>query len=216
MYDYKLYYERYLPHIQPYGATLFVTFRLVGSVPRAVMDALRDELRTAQRQINTIADNALRQKQHYEEQRRSFGRYDAYLDKASNEPYWLREPAVARCVIEAMHYRDGKVYELIAYCVMANHVHMVFKPLEQVNSDGMVTPYPLQTIMHSLKLYTAKECNKLLERSGQFWQHESYDHYARSSAELQRIVRYTLNNPVKAGLCESWDEWPWSYCKYEP
>ncbi|MAU00364.1 MAG: hypothetical protein CL608_24750 [Anaerolineaceae bacterium] len=62
--------------------------------------------------------------------------------------------------------------------------------------------------MHSLKRYTAVEANKVLGRQGQFWQHESYDHIVRDEAELQRIRQYVLNNPVKAGLVDSAEQWP--------
>ena len=68
--------------------------------------------------------------------------------------------------------------------------------------------------MQSIKGYTARKANKVLGRSGSFWEHESYDRWARDAEELQRMVLYIANNPVKAGLVESWRDWPWSYCKY--
>jgi len=52
----------------------------------------------------------------------------------------------------------------------------------------------------------------VLNRSGTFWQHESYDHVVRGDKELIRIAEYVLNNPVKAGLCERWEDWKWNYC----
>ncbi|MBU2583853.1 MAG: hypothetical protein KKH32_00820, partial [Bacteroidetes bacterium] len=70
-------------------------------------------------------------------------------------------------------------------------------------------------ILRKLKGSTANKCNKLLNRSGAFWQHESYDHVVRDIKELQRIVKYVLNNPVKAGLCEKWEDWKYSYCNFE-
>jgi REP element-mobilizing transposase RayT len=76
------------------------------------------------------------------------------------------------------------------------------------------TDSSLYKIMQSLKWYTAKECNKILNRTGQFWQHESYDHVVRNEEELNRIVEYVLNNPVKAGLVETHEDWKWNYCKY--
>ena len=65
--------------------------------------------------------------------------------------------------------------------------------------------------MHSLKSYTAKEANKVLNRTGEFWEHESYDHYVRDEAGHERIVKYILQNPVKAKLVENWQDWRWSY-----
>ncbi|MFH0990568.1 MAG: hypothetical protein V1799_11195 [bacterium] len=66
--------------------------------------------------------------------------------------------------------------------------------------------------MRKLKWNTALKANKLLHRHGAFWQDESYDHVIRDSDELERTVWYVLNNPVKARLVESWDQWPWTYC----
>jgi len=66
--------------------------------------------------------------------------------------------------------------------------------------------------MHSLKSYTANEGNKILGRSGSFWQRESYDHWVRDEDELERIVNYIRNNPVAAGLTDHAHEWRWSSC----
>lgn len=69
--------------------------------------------------------------------------------------------------------------------------------------------------MQSLKGYTAHEANKILNRTGQFWEEESYDHEVRNDEELDRIVKYVLNNPVKAGLVKDWREWQWSWLREE-
>ena len=94
---------------------------------------------------------------------------------------------------------------------MPNHGHVVFAPLE--GSDGKY--FSLSTIMHSLKLHTALEANKILGREGSFWQHENYDHYVRNEDELERIIKYVIYNPVKAGLVDDWKNWKWTYCKYD-
>jgi len=65
--------------------------------------------------------------------------------------------------------------------------------------------------MKSLKGYTARKANRLLNRTGEFWAHESYDHFVRNAAEWERIEAYILNNPVKAKLIDDWREWKWSY-----
>jgi REP element-mobilizing transposase RayT len=67
--------------------------------------------------------------------------------------------------------------------------------------------------MHSLKRYTARQANQLLGREGAFWQHENYDHVVRDEEEWQRIITYILNNPVKAGLVQNWEDWEWTYYK---
>ena len=74
--------------------------------------------------------------------------------------------------------------------------------------------YPLGSIMHSFKLFTARSANKFLDRSGAFWQHENYDHIIRNRDELIKIVEYVLYNPVKAGLTNYTDSYKWNY--YDP
>lgn len=87
--------------------------------------------------------------------------------------------------------------------------------VEEVDFRNRVSDYIVTKILQDLKKYTAGKCNKALNRSGPFWQHESYDHVVRDQNELRRIIKYVLNNPVKAGLCEKWEDWKWSYCNFE-
>ena len=120
------------------------------------------------------------------------------------------------------------MYCLDAYCIMSNHAHVVFTPLAMQSSRTDIVNSaentaqtkglcynPLSSIMQSLKGYTAHKANHLLGRSGAFWQRESYDHVVRDASEWQRIITYVLNNPVKAGLVDSWEKWQWSYCRLE-
>jgi REP element-mobilizing transposase RayT len=134
-----------------------------------------------------------------------FAQFDAALDAAVTGPRWLAEPEIARLVVEAAHHRDGKQYDLLAFCVIPNHVHMV---LSVERND-----ISLYRILQSLKRYTAREANRVLGRHGPFWQHESYDHVIRDAAELDQTIWYVLYNPVKAGLSDAWEAWPWTYCK---
>lgn len=69
-------------------------------------------------------------------------------------------------------------------------------------------------MLHSLKRYTAMECNKVLQREGAFWQSESYDRIIRNEQELDRTITYVMNNPVKAGLVKKMKDWEYSYCMY--
>ncbi|MEM7343123.1 MAG: transposase [Chloroflexota bacterium] len=209
--DYKFSYRRQLPHIQPKGSTLFLTFRLAGSIPQSVLDTLTEQKQAIEKQLKKVANIDKQKVDRYKEQRRQFGRYDSYLDNATQGPMWLKNEKIAELVVDAMHHRDGQMYRLDAFCIMSNHVHMVFAPLKKVNE----TYYSLSRIMYSLKRYTAIEANKILGRSGKsFWQSESFDHVVRDQDEWHRIINYVLNNPVKAGVVNRWDEWPWSYCKY--
>ena len=207
MFEYRFSYRRNLPHFQPEHATLFITFRLAGSMPDAALQDLAEEYQQALTALQEQPESAQHNRALYLEQRRAFGRWDAVLDAIHNSPRWLQETRIAQLVADSLHYRHGRVYDLHAFCIMPNHVHVIFAPLAK--TDG--TFHSLASIMHSLKGYTGHEANQLLSREGDFWQHESYDHVVRDLEEYWRIVAYVLNNPVKAGLVQQWQDWPWSY-----
>jgi len=66
-------------------------------------------------------------------------------------------------------------------------------------------------LLRKLKGSTAREANKLLNRTGQpFWQDESYDRLVRDAEVFRRIEKYTAQNPVRAGLADSAEKYRWS------
>jgi putative transposase len=171
------FYRRRLPHWQPDGASIFLTWRLYGSLPR----------QGAPRAIS-------------EGQR--FRALDRQMDLACTGPTWLRDPRVARAAADTLFLGASRwrLYELFAWVVMANHVHVLVAPHR-----------PLREVTRAVKSSSAREANRILGRVGQpFWQDESYDHWVRGEEEFQRIVRYIEWNPVKAGLVERIEQWPWS------
>jgi REP element-mobilizing transposase RayT len=220
------YYKRNLPHYQPEGSTFFITFRLAGSLPVEVILQLKEDREKELKFISDISSHKQKTKKYYEYQRRYFGVFDKLLDSYKNSPMWLEEREIAELVIKEINIRDEKDYELIAYTIMPNHVHMVFTPISKsvgrseastkskTTNEANASFYIVTKILQDLKSKTALKCNKLLNRTGVFWHHESYDHVVRNLDELRRIVNYILQNPVKAGLVENPDDWEWSY--YNP
>jgi putative transposase len=204
MENFKPFYRRYLPHFHQDGATYFVTTRLAGSLPKEVILRLAHENEEAISQIR-LSDESDYQKQELidEQQRRHFGKFDKYLDSIVDGNHWLKQPDIAKIVMDSIHFRDSKQYELICYTIMSNHIHIVFTVLnENIN---------LYTILQRLKQFTATEANRLLNRRGAFWQEESYDRIVRDGKELKRIIMYVLNNPVKIGLVEDWRDYAFCY-----
>jgi REP element-mobilizing transposase RayT len=126
---------------------------------------------------------------------------EAYLDAGRGE-CWLRDPRVADQVAEAFRFFHGQRYDLGPWVVMPNHVHVLVRPLGAHLLDGIV---------RSWKGFTARAANQLLGRTGEaFWAREFYDHLVRDDAERARLGDYIHDNPVKAGLCARWEDWPWS------
>ena len=180
-------------------------------MPYEVIESLRKEQERAKKAL-------VQPQQDYVEENGYFRRWDIYLDKAEFGPRWLSQPEIADLVKEALHYRDGKVYDLHAFCIMSNHAHVVFEPSSKSDwqsdllHESECQP-DLPKIMQSLKRHTARQANLMLGREGAFWQDESYDHVIRNAEEYVRIINYVLENPVKAGLVSTWDEWQWTYCR---
>ena len=199
---YRAFYERDLPHIQPAGATMFITFRLADSLSATAIRSLQAESEAWTRRMREAANPGTQATLAYEAQRDLFVRWDRMLDTAHTGARWLASSTIAVIVTQAIHHFDGKRYDLLAFCLVPNHIHVVFTPRHDDSGD----PIPVSRILHSLKSYTAYQANHALRREGAFWQHESYDHWARDSRELRRIIRYVCANPVRAGLVEHWQD----------
>jgi putative transposase len=132
---------------------------------------------------------------------RAFVALDRLLDHPTSGPMFLQQPEIARLLVQALH--DGETrfhrYELHAYVAMPTHVHLLVTP--HVSARQWLGP---------LKGFTAHEANRILGRTGAFWQDESYDHLVRDGPEFERIRCYIEQNPVKAGLVPSAEQYPWS------
>lgn len=184
----------YLPHWTREGGIYSVTFRLADALPQAVIASWRQEredlLRLARQQrrpLNGTEESRLREL--FSE------KVEKYLDAGSGR-CWMNRPDIANLVENALRHFDRQRYVLLAWCVMPNHVHVVFKP-----AGG----HELDKILHAWKSYTAHQAVKLLSIQPPFWQPEYYDHLIRDDEDLLHAIEYTLNNPAAAGL----GRWRW-------
>ena len=177
-----MFYKRNLPHWHPESRCIFLTWRLYGSLPVGFLRGLR------LRSNLTPAEE--------------FRLAEKLLDRATEGPLWLKNPAVAGAVITVLQRGalEFRHYDLHGYCVMANHVHALLTPLTRIRN-----------ITRAVKGIAAQAGNRLLHRTGErFWQDESFDHWVRTEGEFIRIQKYIENNPVKAGLVAKAENWPWS------
>ncbi len=120
---------------------------------------------------------------------RGYGRHD------------LARSGVATLVQTGLLAFNSERYALIAWCVMPNHVHVLL---------AIKPGCTLDRIVHSWKSYTAKEANRVRGRAGAFWAPEYFDRFMRDDQHLASTGAYIEGNPVKAGLCESVDDWRFS------
>jgi putative transposase len=195
--------RRNLPHWEVRGATYFLTFRLAGSLPHQIATLWQEE-RTRLMEMRCDLTS------HSERQHRSralHAKFDEQLDTSSSGAHFLNDPRVAKVVSDSLQFFDGDRYELFAYCIMPNHVHVLWRPLTK--PDG--TRWRLDELCKSIKGFSGRSANALLGRSGEFWQREYYDHLIRDRDELAWYFDYTRNNPVTAGFCSTSEGWPWTY-----
>ena len=89
-----------------------------------------------------------------------------------------------------LHF-DGSRYLIDSFVIMPNHVHALIALSEDRD---------LSRLLQGIKSVSANRCNKLLDRKGQFWFDESYDHIVRDHQELAAFREYILQNPANARL----------------
>jgi REP element-mobilizing transposase RayT len=101
------FYRRKLPHWQPEGVAIFLTWRLYGSLPLS-------------RSLDHISVRSGAE----------FVALDRQLDRAGHGPSWLKDPALATLVVNTLHFaeRELDLYRLRTWVVMSNHVHVVVFP----------------------------------------------------------------------------------------
>ena len=182
----------HLPHWEKEGATYFVTFRLADSLPKSVLDEIESERQALIRTANQL-HRPLSPDERRKLQRLSTPIVERFLDSGAGA-CMLARTSIACEVAGALRHFDEQRYRLFAWCVMPNHVHVVFK---------IFPGHALAEIVPSWKSFTAKRANLILGSCGAFWQREYYDHLIRDEGELEHAIRYVAQNPEKANL-KSW------------
>jgi REP element-mobilizing transposase RayT len=127
------------------------------------------------------------------------------FDRSIAGPLWLRDARIAQIVQDTIRYGAAvqHSYDLYAWAIMPNHVHVVWEP-----------HIPMPAIMRWLKGRTSRVANRVLARSGAFWQDESYDHWIRSPRESDDVICYVESNPVAAGMVSTAANFAWSSARF--
>ena len=120
-------------------------------------------------------------------------------------PEWARQ-----IVLDSCTYGHDRKYNLRLAVVMPDHAHLILTPLTDVQRLRM---FPLHEILQGIKSYSARRINEQLGRRGQVWQRESFDHVLRCSESIDAKTAYVLANPVRAGLVNLPEEYPWRWEK---
>jgi REP element-mobilizing transposase RayT len=185
-----------LPHWEKEAGLYFLTFHLADSLPDSVLAKIAERHRI----LEAVRDNNANL---LPEQKALLAAYshthiEEYFDRGAGScPF--QDMRVAGSMAAALRFREGKNYRLLAWCVMPNHVHVVVR---------LFPGQELAKVVKAWKNFSAKAANQALGRKGQFWQREYYDRLIRNGDELERAIRYVVENPAKAGL-KNWT-WVWS------
>jgi len=194
----------YLPHCDFPGLVQFLTFRLADSMPESRRGEWEHLLKI-------------------ENDREKRTKLEEYLDRGVGECH-LRSPRIALVAEKALLFFHNQCYELLAWCVMPNHIHVLV--------DVRMTP--LWKIVQNWKVRVENQWRKLLlsERraptrpvssrdineprrcSALRWQREYWDTFMRDAAQEKTAIRYIENNPVKAKLCRTKYGWPFSSARF--
>ena len=198
----KEWYSRgYMPHRNKLNLLQSITFRLGDSLPQKILIQL-------QKEVNQLP----KEKQDLQKRIKTENYLDAGIGCCA-----LKHPRMAEIVENAFLKFDGNKYNLIAWCIMPNHVHILIEPLIQLGK--IVQSWKSFTGRWAMRHNAELTASPLLlphcvggvpREKENFWMREYWDRYIRNEEHLQKTINYIHNNPVKAGLCNIPKQWKWS------
>jgi len=153
---------RHLPHIDIAGHYQFITFRTNDSA-----DTFLKKIAAHNKPDNQKQQDA-----------------DNYLDSSIKGAYLNN--AVLIALSDFLMSKDSLWYELVAFSIMPNHVHLLIKPNDK-----------LALVMQKIKGGSSKIINTLMKRNGTFWASDYYDKLVRDEQHFSVIYQYIKNNPLK-------------------
>lgn len=211
--------RRFLPHYDQSGIYQMITYRLQDSLPKEVLQRLNpgssggspESTHNADYRKNFISGSSggSPDSTHNADHRKKI---EAYLD-AGYGSCLLANPLYAKIVVDNRKFFHTQRYDLIAYVIMPNHIHILIRTYEA---------WSLHKVIHSWKSYSSHEILKLKNNSNHsprvaqtpnkniIWQREYWDRFIRDEKHFLNAVEYIHMNPVKAGLAQSPDKWQWS------
>ena len=109
---------------------------------------------------------------------------------------------IAKILTDSWNYlRSVDRIKLFASCIMPDHYHLAF----------MLMPgETLPRVVEDTNKFTSRRINQALGRTGQLWQAGFHDRNCRTADELHDIGVYIEHNPVRAGLVDLAEQWPYS------
>jgi len=107
-------------------------------------------------------------------------------------------------MVAAVRHFDRQRYDLFAFVVMNDHVHVLVQP----RADS-----PLESILHSWKSFTARDFQRHRGRFGAVWQDESFDRIVRDENEFWQKIEYIQGNAAKRWAEFRDRAYPWTWLR---
>lgn len=194
------------PHYQQHSRGINLTVLVHDAVPQAWLAQLRtnreEQIRLIKNDI--LPDKELRIGKVHGETDQTL---EDLLARKHSQEHPFRDPRAARVAHEYLLSKNGVWFTLHSNSVMSNHLHSQFDPILVAG----ISLYPTDAVVGMIKGGISYAVNKALGRSGALWADGYYDRYIRSAAHFNQAYYYNVNNPVKAGIVERWEDHPWTY-----
>jgi len=181
-----------LPHWDVLGRPIFVTLHVRGAIPQEAMQRIHADAAALDNHRDTDYTRKLKL---------IFKQMEEWLDR-TDHVQWLKNPEIATMLRDAIDTRArDRSWHPLHWVIMPSHLHILY-------IGGQVG---MKELMRGFKHWTGTQGNRILERAGErFWQDEWFDHWSRSVDETDRIAHYIRQNPVRAGLVQSSEDWPYA------
>ncbi len=177
-----------IPHWNQSDCVQFVTFRLADSLPQSKLQEYRQKrdewLKTHPKpwdsSVQEDYDNIF------------VAVIDRWIDAGYGECI-LIDKRVRDILEDAIMHSDSIKYDIYAFVIMPNHVHVLMTPREGNTVQGIVGAW---------KRISSHGINTLLGRRGTVWERESFDHLVRNADDFMETLQYIVDNPQ--GMSPKW------------
>ena len=130
--------------------------------------------------------------------RSSSGYYHIMIRGVNRELIFIDDMDRGKFIALIKQYVDETKTDIIVYCLMSNHVHMLVK-----------APEGMSSFMRKLASAYVYYFNHKYDRIGHLFQDRYKSEPIETDSYLLTAARYILKNPEKAGICEG-QEYKWS------
>ncbi len=166
-----------LPHYDSYNILHAITFRLCDSIPVSAIAKLERQLL---RVTNDDEKRVIIQK-----------KIQYWLDQGHGSCV-LRDKRIAEIVVNTLKFFHEKRYDLVAWVIMPNHVHVIIRCYDDL---------PVFKTIKSWKSFSAREIHRIKNATGAFWQNDFFDRFIRDAYHLLNALKYIGNNVKHGGVC---------------